>query len=105
MKYYKGLGTYNPQEAKELCKSMQMTNYFFDETSHDKFILAFAKKEEDARKDWLNNGIEPQPYSLANSKTVSYADFIDNRLKLFSMSDNIRSIPSMSRGLGSSIFA
>jgi DNA topoisomerase-2 len=98
IKYYKGLGTYNPQEAKELCKSMQMTNYFFDETSHEKFILAFAKKEEDARKDWLNNGIEPQPYSLANSKTVSYGDFIDNRLKLFSMSDNIRSIPSMIDG-------
>ena len=100
IKYYKGLGTYSPQEAKELCKAMQVTKYYFDtDSSKAKFELAFAKKHEDDRKDWLNNGIQPEPYSLTGSQRVSFTEFIDNRLKIFSMSDNIRSIPSMLDGL------
>ena len=100
MKYYKGLGTYSPQEAKDLCKAMKVTKYYHDDTSASKFELAFAKKHEDDRKDWLNNGVAPQPFSTTVAdQRVSYTEFIDNRLKIFSMSDNIRSIPSMLDGL------
>jgi DNA topoisomerase-2 len=98
MKYYKGLGTYTPQEAKDLCKAMQVMQYYFDEESSGaKFELAFAKKHENERKDWLNNGIVPHIYDKSD-KRMSFSKFIDDRLKIFSMSDNIRSIPSMVDG-------
>jgi DNA topoisomerase-2 len=101
LKYYKGLGTYRPEEAKEFCEKMRVTNYRITAECPAKFELAFAKNFEDARKEWLNI-----PPAVAEEKAANvtvgestYKDFIDNKLKLFSMADNIRSIPSVMDGL------
>jgi DNA topoisomerase II len=110
--YYKGLGSYEPYEARHLCKSMRITEYTWDNTEKEfeglkgessalKFDLAFSKKHADGRKDWLNNGLEPKPViPLKDQITkITYDNFIDNRLKLFSRADNVRSIPNLYDGL------
>jgi DNA topoisomerase-2 len=101
VKYYKGLGTSTPQEAREYFKELKIVNYGTAETDDELAInLAFAKEKDSAshRKDWLKD------YSRDNtidytSKSVSIKDFIDRDLIHFSNSDNIRSIPSVIDGL------
>jgi DNA topoisomerase-2 len=110
MRYYKGLGTYDPKEAREFCANMRLTLFYWSpapvmymqaerEASAHMFELAFAKKYENARKDWLNTGA-PEPLALAERvNRLSYDQFIDRKMKLFSMADNIRSIPSLMDGM------
>ncbi len=112
IKYYKGLGTWEPLEAKALCARMQISNYVWtdstieyksqikDATAHQ-FELVFAKKFEDERKEWLNNGHEPNPFAITQGSngTISYLGFLNNHQKLFSLADNVRSIPSIMDGL------
>jgi DNA topoisomerase II len=101
IKYYKGLGTSTPQEAREYFKELKIVNYGTTETDDEISInLAFGKEKNSAslRKDWLKG------YSRENtldytSKNVSIKDFIDRDLIHFSNSDNIRSIPSVIDGL------
>lgn len=113
--YYKGLGTYEPADAKRLCASMRLTNYMWNDNQSGKaslvsgkpiddteysFELAFENKYEDERKDWLNNGemLEELVASEGTALDLTFDRFINSRMKLFSMSDNIRSIPSMVDG-------
>ncbi len=110
-KYYKGMGTYEPTEAVDLCKNMRLTHYCYDSTpivyKGDERIgtdfnmeLAFAKGREEDRKEWLNNGHMPCD-SIPNKgkvNRVTYDSFINNKLKAFSMADNIRSIPHIMDG-------
>ena len=113
-KYYKGLATYEPPEARQLMKAMKVVSYWWDRTpiefkgitkdaSDHKFELAFAKKFEDDRKQWLNN--ELLDVTLTNGTVtngtdinISYNYFIENYLKQFSLADNVRSIPSLFDG-------
>ena len=45
IKYYKGLGTSTPKEAKEYFRDMRVVNYVYEEESSDEAIeLAFNKK-------------------------------------------------------------
>ncbi len=112
IKYYKGLGTYEPSEAKALCANMRLSNFAWtdekveyksetrDATAHQ-FELVFAKKFEDERKSWLNDGHEPNPFAITQGSngTITYLGFLNNHQKLFSQADNIRSIPSLMDGL------
>jgi DNA topoisomerase II len=100
-KYYKGLGTSSTQDAQV---------YFTNLDDHLKefvpmkleeeelFELAFSKKKADARKQWLGNFV-PGTYLDHSSKKITYDDFINRELILFSMADNMRSIPSVLDGL------
>ena len=112
IKYYKGLGTYSPAEAKALCADMRLSNYAWTDTKIDyksqtkdatahQFELVFAKKFEDERKDWLNDGHEPNPFAVTQGSngTITYLGFLNNHQKLFSQADNVRSIPSIMDGL------
>jgi len=102
IKYYKGLGTSTPKEAKEYFRDMKIINYVFEEKISDEAIeLAFNKKRANDRKGWLakydrNNVIN------FKDKEVSHKDFIDKELIHFSNSDNKRSIPSVVDGLKTS---
>jgi len=60
--------------------------------------MAFGKKNVEQRKDWLNSYKEGTyiDYSLKN---IRYKDFVNKELILYSMYDNIRSIPSICDGL------
>lgn len=100
VKYYKGLGTSTQQEAKEYFKSMKTLDYKINTAEDSKSLtLAFTKTEADARKKWILESIKCPKSIDYNIKDVSVKDLIDKELVLFSISDNIRSIPSLIDGM------
>ena len=101
LKYYKGLGTSTPKEAKEYFKDMKIVNYTTNEEEDIKSLsMAFSKNDNSAneRKLWLSNYLKEDTLDY-NSKNVSISEFVHKDLKHFSNSDNIRSIPSLIDGL------
>ena len=100
VKYYKGLGTSTQQEAKEIFRSMKTLDYkITSEEDSKSLVLAFTKTEADARKKWILENIKCPKSLDYNSPGVSVKDLIDKELVLFSISDNIRSIPSLIDGM------
>ena len=99
IKYYKGLGTSTPKEAKEYFRDMKIVNYIYQENTSNKAIeLAFNKKLADNRKEWLSKYDKNNVLDYKNSN-VTHEDFINKELSHFSNSDNRRSIPSVIDGL------
>ena len=99
IKYYKGLGTSTPKEAKEYFRDLKMVNYVFEPEKSDLAIeLAFNKKLADSRKKWLSTYDRNVVLDYKNMN-VTHEDFINKELKHFSNSDNRRSIPSLVDGL------
>ncbi|KAM4843786.1 DNA topoisomerase 2-alpha isoform 2-T2 [Thomomys bottae] len=113
VKYYKGLGTSTSKEAKEYFADMKRHRIQFKYSGPEDdaaISLAFSKKQVDDRKEWLTNFMEdrrqrkllglPEDYLYGQTTTyLTYNDFINKELILFSNSDNERSIPSMVDGL------
>ncbi|KAI0482864.1 DNA topoisomerase [Xylariaceae sp. FL0804] len=100
-KYYKGLGTSSNEDAQVYFNDLDNHLKQFGVMKPDEaslFELAFSKKKADARKEWLGNFI-PGTYLDHSSKEVTYDEFVNKELILFSMADNMRSIPSMIDGL------
>ena len=56
--------------------------------------LAFSKKKADVCKEWLRQ-FKQGTYLDHRLEEIPYSEFINKELILFSMADNIRSIPSM----------
>ena len=101
IKYYKGLGTSTAKEAREYFKDLKVLDYI-NKTQEDSnaLVLAFKKTEADQRKEWIQNNtkkFEGLDYNTKESVPVSH--LINKELVLFSISDNIRSIPSLVDGL------
>ncbi|XP_066487440.1 DNA topoisomerase 2-alpha [Tiliqua scincoides] len=113
IKYYKGLGTSTSKEAKEYFAEMTRHRIPFKYTGPEDdaaITLAFSKKKVDDRKEWLTNFMEdrrqrklhglPDDYLYGKATSyLTYNDFINKELVLFSNSDNERSIPSLVDGL------
>ncbi|XP_055983373.1 DNA topoisomerase 2-alpha [Sorex fumeus] len=113
VKYYKGLGTSTSKEAKEYFSDMKRHRIQFKYSGPEDdaaISLAFSKKQTDDRKEWLTHFMEdrrqrkllglPEDYLYGQTTTyLTYNDFINKELILFSNSDNERSIPSMVDGL------
>ncbi|XP_055263785.1 DNA topoisomerase 2-alpha isoform X1 [Moschus berezovskii] len=113
VKYYKGLGTSTSKEAKEYFADMKRHRIQFKYSGPEDdaaISLAFSKKQIDDRKEWLTHFMEdrrqrkllglPEDYLYGQATTyLTYNDFINKELILFSNSDNERSIPSMVDGL------
>ncbi|KAJ7354843.1 DNA topoisomerase 2-beta [Desmophyllum pertusum] len=113
VKYYKGLGTSTPKEAKEYFADMRRHQIQFHHEGpacDEAILMAFSKKKVNDRKDWLNRAMEdrkwrrqqglPEVYLYEkDTKTVSYSDFVNKELVLFSNADNERSIPCLVDGL------
>eukprot|EP00850_Spirogloea_muscicola_P005173 SM000023S07629 [mRNA] locus=s23:505696:515452:- [translate_table: standard] len=101
IKYYKGLGTSRREEAIEYFKALDQHKKDFEWTNDHEgsyIEMAFAKKKVDERKTWLRN-FEPGTYLDQSTPTISYQDFVNKELILFSLADNMRSIPSVMDGL------
>ncbi|ADM11320.1 DNA topoisomerase II [Encephalitozoon intestinalis ATCC 50506] len=101
IKYYKGLGTSTSADAKQYFSNLPIhVKYFTPLIEEDKELidLAFNKKKADARKTWLLN-FEPGTFLDQSQPQISISDFVNKELILFSMADNIRSIPSLVDGL------
>ncbi|KAI8635207.1 DNA topoisomerase [Xylariaceae sp. FL1651] len=100
-KYFKGLGTSSNEDAQVYFNDLERHQKHFETMKSEEaelFELAFSKKKADARKEWLGNFIPGTYYDHA-TKHVSYDDFVNKELILFSMADNMRSIPSLIDGL------
>ena len=93
-KYYKGLGTSTPEEAREYFRKMRIVVYKWDdETSQDALGLSFNKKRADDRKAWLQTYQAHETLDYGRSD-VTFREFVDLDLKHFSNYDVLRSIPS-----------
>ncbi|KFD55492.1 hypothetical protein M513_03544 [Trichuris suis] len=113
VKYYKGLGTSTAKEAKEYFSDMYRHRIRFHYAGNEDdcaLDLAFSKKKVEDRKEWLSDWMIkrkrqrldniPDAYLYGkNTKAVSFKDFVDKELILFSNMDNERSIPSLVDGL------
>ena len=100
-KYYKGLGTSTQEEAQVYFRDLDRHLKEFHtmkESEVELIELAFSKKKADERKEWLRL-FRPGTYLDHSEKGVSYTDFVNKELILFSMADNMRSIPSVVDGL------
>jgi len=104
-----GLGTSTAKEAKEYFADMERHRILFRYAGPEDdaaITLAFSKKKIDDRKEWLTNFMEdrrqrrlhglPEQFLYGTAtKHLTYNDFINKELILFSNSDNERSIPSL----------
>ncbi|KAJ8320492.1 hypothetical protein KUTeg_002079 [Tegillarca granosa] len=106
------LGTSTSKEAKEYFSDMDRHKipFKYAGTEDDASInLAFSKKKIEERKEWLTNWMEerkrraelglPESYLYGkDTHRITFNDFINKELILFSNMDNTRSIPSLVDG-------
>jgi DNA topoisomerase II len=102
-KYYKGLGTSTPAEAREWFQSISDIRYDWDPSTDKTMNLAFNKKLTDERKVWLatydpKRSVAPL-LDTSGKKYVTYSRFVHDELIHFSNADNIRSLPHVIDGL------
>lgn len=116
IKYFKGLGTSQKDDAKDTFKRMDelKINYFYKDCNCDESILLAFEKDKnvtkskgksteeisctDKRKTWLSN-YDKNAYIDLRENKVSFQDLIHKELIHFSIYDNLRSIPSLCDGL------
>jgi DNA topoisomerase-2 len=101
IKYYKGLGTSTSLEAKSYFSQIEKHQIEFQwlNEEDDRCIeLAFSELKVDARKEWLTK-YQPGTFLDQNVKKLSYSDFVNKELVLFSVASNLRAIPSVVDGL------
>jgi len=98
IKYYKGLGTSTPAEAREWFKDLHEIQYEWDEKTDESMNLAFNKKQADDRKRWLSK-YDPSIMMTPSGGKASYTNFVNCELIHFSNADNIRSLPHVMDGL------
>ncbi|KAI9469897.1 MAG: DNA topoisomerase [Benjaminiella poitrasii] len=99
-KYFKGLGTSDKADARKYFSALDIHKKEFHTPSKEERELvdmAFNKKRALDRKNWLA-GYEPGIYIDHNVNKIKISDFVNRELMLFSMADNIRSIPSVVDG-------
>jgi DNA topoisomerase-2 len=98
IKYYKGLGTSTPAEAREWFKDLHEIKYEWDDKTDESINLAFNKKQADDRKKWLSK-YDPTKMLIPENGKAPYTSFVNNELIHFSNADNIRSLPHLIDGL------
>jgi len=100
-RYYKGLGTSEEEDAVACFQENKIIQYIDDESheTHKSIQLAFDSTMADARKLWLYNDSILEADLDYNIEVETYPDFINKRLKLFSLEDCTRSIPNLCDGL------
>ncbi len=98
IKYYKGLGTSTPAEAKDWFRDMNEVAYVWEDESNEAIDLAFNKKRADDRKAWLGTYDARKTLDVAQRR-IPFERFVHDELIHFSNADNIRSLPSLMDGL------
>ncbi|KCV68037.1 DNA topoisomerase II, partial [Fonticula alba] len=101
IKYYKGLGTSSASEAKEYFSALDLHRKRFmpcEAEERNLIDMAFNKRRADERKDWLAR-CEEGTFLDHSASDISITDFVNKELVLFSLADNVRSIPSIVDGL------
>jgi DNA topoisomerase II len=105
VKYYKGLGTSTPAEAKEYFSAFVNNLRPFrwkSDADGDMLDMVFDKKRASHRKQWILDKYDMEASVVVDpseENAVSYEDFVNKEMIHFSHADNIRSIPSVVDGL------
>jgi DNA topoisomerase-2 len=105
LKYYKGLGTSTPAEAKEyFTKFKQHVRPFHWNSTVDGELLdmVFDKNRAADRRDWILDEYDEQAIIVPDAdhdNAVSFEDFVNKEMIHFSNADNIRSLPHVMDGL------
>ncbi|KAF1813789.1 type II DNA topoisomerase [Eremomyces bilateralis CBS 781.70] len=100
-KYFKGLGTSDPEDGEIYFRDLDRHLKEFEPIKREEtelIDLAFSKKKADARKNWLREFV-PGTFLDMSQRMISYDEFVNKELILFSIADCERSIPSMVDGL------
>ncbi|CBZ55157.1 hypothetical protein NCLIV_055820 [Neospora caninum Liverpool] len=100
IKYYKGLGTSTDREFKEYFNDLSKHQIdFVWSGQHDGELIdmAFNKRRAEDRKRWLQS-YQEGTFVDHNASSLSYADFVNKELILFSRYDTERSIPQLVDG-------
>ncbi|KAG8877753.1 DNA topoisomerase 2, partial [Tulasnella sp. 332] len=101
IKYFKGLGTSDDNDAMEYFSNTAKHVIPFaavDDSDRDLVDMAFSKKRIEDRKEWLRN-FKPGTFIDHSVTEIPIKNFINEELICFSMADNMRSIPSVVDGL------
>ncbi len=99
LKYYKGLGTSTPAEAREWFENLHEIKYAWDDATDESVSLAFSKKRSDDRKKWLGT-YDPKRMAIPDKQgSLGFSRFIHDELIHFSNADNLRSLPHLMDGL------
>lgn len=98
LKYYKGLGTSTPAEAREWFEKLEEIHYITDSTTNEAISLAFDKERADDRKEWLTH-YDPAATLTMDGCKATYSSFIHKELVHFSNAANIRALPHLMDGL------
>ena len=105
IKYYKGLGTSTPAEAKGYFASFDDHLRPFQwksGTDGEMLDMVFDKKRAADRREWILDEYDEAATVVvdpAEGNSLSYEDFVNKELIHFSHADNLRSIPSGIDGL------
>jgi DNA topoisomerase-2 len=99
LKYYKGLGTSTPAEAREWFEHLHEIKYNWDDATDESVSLAFSKKRADDRKKWLGTYDAKRMAIPDPQGRLGYSRFIHDELIHFSNADNLRSLPHLMDGL------
>lgn len=100
IKYYKGLGTSTPEQAKEYFNDIEknIKNYYSNgEESRKAIDMAFNKKYANKRKEWLKSYDENNIIDN-NIENILVTEYVNKDLIHFSQYDNHRSIPHVIDG-------
>lgn len=100
-KYYKGLGTIEPEEMKGFFKNINkhLIRFHYDAKidTNDLIDLVFDKKRADDRKEWMKS-YNPVDFIDKFSVKQTFDKFINSELMEWSMADNNRMIPNIMDG-------
>lgn len=99
LKYYKGLGTSTPAEAREWFQHLHEIKYKWDDATDESVSLAFSKKRADDRKTWLSTYDAKRMAKTEADGSLGFSRFIHDELIHFSNADNLRSLPHLMDGL------
>lgn len=100
IKYYKGLGTIQPNEMKEFFKKIDkhLIRFHYDSPrTEDLLDMLFNGKRSDDRKEWLKT-YSPVEFIDKFSMKQTYDKFINDEYIEYSMYSNIRQIQSVIDG-------
>ncbi len=101
VKYFKGLGSWNGEEAKDSF-AKKMVEFTLTKNTDDAMLKVFSNKQSDDRKRWLETYNPNEVIKFgdkASNIPMKIEDFIDKEMIKFSIDDCKRSIPNMLDGM------
>jgi DNA topoisomerase-2 len=103
-KYYKGLGTHDPESAGSEFENLRKIKFKLDGNEDKYMIMGFDEKNANERKDWiLKYDPQKEEMIIADDELAAYemtlSTFIDEKLILYHYEAVMRTMPSLYDGL------